>query len=108
MQAPAFNAPEPHSASTVWGIHTQNHRIQKYVNGSYEEITICRGSGEGKNKVELYEPRGVFVDLDKNIYIADTYNHRIQNYVNGSNEGIIICGGNGKGNGENQLRKILI
>ena len=36
-----------------------------------------RGSGRG----QFYEPRGVAVDNDGNIYVTDTRNHRIQKFT---------------------------
>lgn len=32
----------------------------------------------GTNNAQLQYPRGIFVDKDSDIYIADTNNHRIQ------------------------------
>ncbi|CAF4308125.1 unnamed protein product, partial [Adineta steineri] len=52
---------------------------------------------------QLNSPDGIFIDKNKNIFIADYSNHRIVEWKYNANEGQIIAGGNGKGNRINQL-----
>jgi sugar lactone lactonase YvrE len=53
---------------------TLNHRIQVFgPDGAFLRSFGSFGSGEG----QFYEPRGVAVDAQGNIYVADTWNARV-------------------------------
>ena len=58
-------------------------KIKEQIKLKYEYDAKFLKNYEVKN---LRNPNSVFVDPDKNIYVADTLNHRIQKYVKGSNE----------------------
>ncbi|CAF1188863.1 unnamed protein product [Adineta steineri] len=66
-------------------------------------ITVAGGNGQGQELNQLYDPRGIFVDKNKNIFIADYWNHHIVEWKRNVKEGHIIAGGNGKGNRMDQL-----
>ncbi|CAF1167309.1 unnamed protein product [Adineta steineri] len=66
-------------------------------------ITVAGGNGYGEKLNQLYHPEGIFIDKNKNIFIADYYNHRIVEWKYNGKQGQIIAGGNGKGNRINQL-----
>ncbi|CAF1089106.1 unnamed protein product [Adineta steineri] len=68
-------------------------------------ITVAGGNGNrnGQELNQLSYPRGIFIDNDKSIYIADCLNNRIVKWELNSNEGQIIAGENGKENQNNQL-----
>jgi sugar lactone lactonase YvrE len=61
------------------------------------------GHGQGNGLNQLYYPRGVFIDDDQTIYVADTFNHRIVEWKSDANNGQIVAGGNGGGNRNDQL-----
>ncbi|CAF4233912.1 unnamed protein product, partial [Adineta steineri] len=46
--------------------------------------------------------KGIFVDQQGNIYVADAFNNRIMRWSDGSKEGTIIVGGN-EGSQTNRL-----
>lgn len=79
------------------------HRIQKWVPGATQGVTVAGGNGYGFNANQLDTPGGVFVDNIGNIYISDTRNSRIQKWAPGATSGITVAGGNGKGSAGNQL-----
>ncbi|CAF1543435.1 unnamed protein product, partial [Adineta steineri] len=66
-------------------------------------ITVAGGNGHGQELNQLSYPRGMFIDNDKSIYIADCGNDRIVKWKLNSNIGQIIAGENGVGNRNNQL-----
>ncbi|CAF1575360.1 unnamed protein product [Adineta ricciae] len=79
--------------------------IQKFILRKWKQngSTIYGGHGEGNNLNQLSYPSGIFIDKDRNIFIADWGNDRIVRWKRNENRGIIVAGGNGKGNSLNQL-----
>ena len=83
-----------------------NNRIQKFPAGSTgatNAITIAGGNGQGNAPNQLSMPYGMYIDINKNLYIADAGNNRIIKYAPDSTNGIIVAGGNGNGSAANQL-----
>ncbi|CAF1497128.1 unnamed protein product, partial [Adineta steineri] len=66
-------------------------------------ITVAGGTGLGQKLNQLNFPAGIFIDKNKNIFIADEYNHRIVEWKYNAKERQTIAGGNGKGNRMDQL-----
>ncbi|CAF1155544.1 unnamed protein product [Adineta steineri] len=66
-------------------------------------ITVAAGNGQGQQLNQLYFPYGIFIDKNKNIFIADFSNHRIVEWKCNAKEGQIIAGRNGEGNRMDQL-----
>ncbi|CAF1175149.1 unnamed protein product [Adineta steineri] len=66
-------------------------------------MTVAGGYGQGRGLNQLYSPKGIFIDKNKNIFIADFWNHRIVEWKYNAKEGQIIAGGNGQGNRMDQL-----
>ncbi|CAF1498950.1 unnamed protein product, partial [Adineta steineri] len=65
--------------------------------------TVAGGDRFGHELNQLARPYGIFIDKNKNIFIADHDNHRIVEWKLNAKEGKVIAGGNGYGNGMNQL-----
>ena len=86
-----------------------NNRIQKFPAGSSSStagITVAGGNGQGSGANQLYYPSGVCVDIDGNIFVADTYNNRVQEFPSGSTSatgGVTVAGGSGAGCAPYQL-----
>ncbi|CAF1271646.1 unnamed protein product [Adineta steineri] len=66
-------------------------------------ITVAGGNGKGWNFNQLNCPGGIFIDKNKNIFIANDYNHRIIEWKCNAKVGQIIAGGNGGANRMDQL-----
>ncbi|CAF1407459.1 unnamed protein product [Adineta steineri] len=75
----------------------------KYKKWEQNAITVAGGNGYGQKLNQLDRPEGIFIDKNKNIFIADRWNHRIVEWKYNAKEGQIIAGGNGQGNRMNQL-----
>ncbi|CAF1314925.1 unnamed protein product [Adineta steineri] len=76
-----------------------HHFLEWKQNG----ITVAGGNGEGTQSNQLNHPIGMFIDNNKNIFIADRENHRIVKWKCNAKAGQIIAGGNGKGDRMDQL-----
>jgi DNA-binding beta-propeller fold protein YncE len=71
------------------------------LDGNTTLITTVAGNGsEGSAPNELDHPRGIFVDANSNLYVADALNNRIQLFPRGQSNGITVAG-NGIPNGLN-------
>ncbi|CAF0808839.1 unnamed protein product [Adineta steineri] len=68
-------------------------------------ITVAGKNGEGKELNQLNCPGGIFIDKNKNIFIADDCNHRIVERQYNTKEGQIVAGADGRGNRMDQLNR---
>ncbi|CAF3956348.1 unnamed protein product, partial [Adineta steineri] len=68
-------------------------------------ITVAGGNGRGQQLNQLNDAEGIYIDENKNIFIADYENHRIIEWKYNGKEGQIIAGGNDKGNRMDQLNE---
>ncbi|CAF1276618.1 unnamed protein product [Adineta steineri] len=75
----------------------------KFNRWKQNAITVAGGNGQGQKLNQLNRPVGIFIDKNKNIFIADGENHRIVEWKYNAKEGQIIAGGNGQGNRMDQL-----
>jgi DNA-binding beta-propeller fold protein YncE len=66
----------------MYVVDTNNHRIQLFMVGQTNGITIAGITlTPGSNATLLNTPRAVRLDNQLNLYIADSYNHRIQKFL---------------------------
>jgi hypothetical protein len=71
----------------------QNQVVNIPLNDSTVEIAIVAGTGStGSASNQLNLPRGIFVDANTNLYVADSHNHRIQLFPRGQSNGITVAG----------------
>ena len=68
-------------------------------------VTVAGGQGEGEAMHQLCGPRGLSVDEDQTVYVADSLNHRIVAWKLGAITGEVVAGGNGEGNRLDQLNR---
>ncbi|CAF2074863.1 unnamed protein product [Rotaria magnacalcarata] len=67
-------------------------------------VTIAGGKRKGGASNQLNSPRGLFVDDDQTVVIADKWNHRIMQWKNGdTTNGQVVAGDKREGNGLHQL-----
>ncbi|CAF4067561.1 unnamed protein product [Adineta steineri] len=75
---------------TMYGYHQVN---TKPLNSNSSISTIAAGTGcAGATSNTLHDPRGIFVDTDLNLYVADFTNNRIQKFLSEQVNGITIAG----------------
>jgi len=78
--------------------------VAKWTIGASSGVIVAGGNGyAGSGTNQFSGPRGIHVDVNGNLYVADYYNHRIQKWSLGATSGITVAGGNGKGSAANQL-----
>jgi len=76
------------AADNLYIADTQNHRIRKVFADTGIIITIAgdgykgmSGNGGAATSARLSSPKGVAVDADGNVYVADTENNMIRRLV---------------------------
>ncbi|CAF1385517.1 unnamed protein product, partial [Adineta steineri] len=82
---------------------TTTIKESKFNKWKQNAITVAGGYEKGQELNQLDDPEGIFIDKQKNIFIADSGNHRIVEWKYNSKEGQIIAGGNKRGNRMDQL-----
>jgi DNA-binding beta-propeller fold protein YncE len=90
-------------AGNLYIADTGNNRIQKWVRGTSEGVTVAGGKGWGNGLNKLDQPFGITLDKIGNLYITELENHRVMRWKPYAEEGEVIAGGNGEGNAADQL-----
>lgn len=70
------------------------HQIEKIsLNSTVKTSTIVAGRGtSGSTAYLLNDPRGIFVDINLDLYVADSDNGRIQRFQSGNLRGTTVAG----------------
>ncbi|CAF4384981.1 unnamed protein product, partial [Adineta steineri] len=63
----------------------------KFKKWEQNAITVAGGNRKGQQLNQLNYPYGIFIDKNKNIFIADFDNHRIVEWKYNANQGQIIA-----------------
>ena len=66
-------------------------------------VTVAGGNRSGGETNQLSSPRGLCVDDEDTVIVADYENHRIVEWKRGATSGTVLAGGNGQGNQPDQL-----
>ena len=66
-------------------------------------VTVAGGHGQGNASHLLNRPRGLCMDREDKMVVADSENHRLIEWKRGATSGRVLAGGNGKGNRPDQL-----
>ncbi|CAF4915707.1 unnamed protein product, partial [Rotaria magnacalcarata] len=91
---------EDNRIATLCSNSTYIHSDAEWVQNS---VTVAGGDGQGSGMNQLFYSRGLYVDDEQTIYVADTSNHRIMEWKYGATNGQVVAGGNRQGNGTHQL-----
>jgi hypothetical protein len=72
---------------------SQDKVVRKWLNDNINASTIVAGTGlSGSASNMLYEPYGIFVDINFDLYVTDSRNHRVQLFPPGQSNGITVAG----------------
>ena len=79
--------------SDIYITDPSTHTIKCYRADSINSPIIVAGNGvHGSEQDQLASPRGIFVDAERSVYIADSDNHRIQKWSYGALSGVTVAG----------------
>jgi hypothetical protein len=74
-------------------MYSYNQVVKRWLNDIATTTTTVAGTGSGgSTSTMLYYPKGIFVDINFDLYVADTYNNRIQLFQSGQLSGITVAG----------------
>ncbi|CAF1135889.1 unnamed protein product [Adineta steineri] len=96
------SATETTMLTTLTNSHITTMNVSKFNKWKQNGITVAGGNGEGQELNQLKHPTEIFIDKNKNMFIADYSNHRIVEWKYNATEGRIIAGGNEQGNRTDQ------
>jgi hypothetical protein len=72
---------------------SQHMVVKKLIGDNANNSMIVAGTGvSGSGSNMLNEPRGIFVDLNFNLYVADCLNNRIQRFPSGQLTAVTVAG----------------
>ncbi|CAF4070917.1 unnamed protein product, partial [Adineta steineri] len=80
---------------TLYCSMADRHQVVKrsLSNSMMNSNRIAAGIGiQGSNLTQLDKPRGIFVDVNLDLYVADCNNHRVQLFQAGESNGITVAG----------------
>jgi len=79
-------------------IESEHQVLKKAINDDANTSIVIAGIGRsGSTSNMLNGPRGIFVDANFNLYVADCQNNRIQKFQSGQLNGVTIAGSGGTG-----------
>lgn len=79
---------------TFYISNQESHSIVEWINGHSSARQVVAGipGSSGPNSTQLNNPKGILLDQDQNLYVADSKNNRIQRFCLYSSKGITIAG----------------
>ncbi|CAM4842886.1 unnamed protein product [Rotaria magnacalcarata] len=83
--------------------HHREHRVDKYTKNGEFVKTVAGGNGLGPALNQLDYPRGVAVDENGSVYVADSGNQRVVKWIANAAQGVVVAGGKGLGNRTDQF-----
>ncbi|CAF1347229.1 unnamed protein product [Adineta steineri] len=79
-------------------LYTQHQVAIKSLNGNSSMWTVAAGTEcSGSTSNSLYNPRGIFVDTNLNLYVADCGNNRVQLFLSGQVTATTVAGSTATG-----------
>lgn len=72
----------------------ESHSVVEWIKGDSRAHHIVAGmpGSSGSSSTRLNNPKGIILDHDQNLYVADSENDRIQRFCLYSTQGITIAG----------------
>jgi hypothetical protein len=79
-------------------VYAYHQVVSKSLNTNTSTWNIIAGTGVlGSTATTFNYPRGIFVDISLNLYVADTNNNRIQKFQSGQSNGVTVAGNGASG-----------
>jgi hypothetical protein len=74
-------------------LYEEHQVVKQSVRANGSTPVIVAGSADARSRSNaLYEPRGIFVDINFDLYVADSHNQRVQLFHLGEKNGITVAG----------------
>ena len=74
-------------------IESPDQVVMKAPGGAANSTVIVAGNGiTGAGPNMLFGPRGIFVDTNLDLYVADAFNNRVQHFSRGQSNGTTVAG----------------
>ncbi|CAF1082804.1 unnamed protein product [Rotaria sordida] len=81
------------SQSNIYVSEYGNHRVTLWLSTNTTSGTlVAGGNGAGSTSERLYNPWGIYVNVNGSMYICDTSNHRVQLWQPGAISGSTVAG----------------
>jgi surface protein len=90
----SFQVIEQDNQIEIFVSDAENHRVQKWVVGQNQGITVAGGNGSGSTANQLFDPRKIWVDEESNVFVLDSRNSRIQKWAKNATQGETVYQGN--------------
>jgi sugar lactone lactonase YvrE len=86
------------SSGSLYITDYTNSRVQKWMIGASVGVTIAgQANGfSGNDSQHLFQPVGLLLDSNDNLYVADRSNQRVQLWLHGASSGTVIAGVTGR------------
>ena len=91
---------------SLYASDIEKNEVYRYGRDDREQrVIVAGGYGKGGALNQLNDPRHIFVDGNRSIYVSDAGNHRVVRWLRGAREGVVVAGGHGQGNSLRQLHR---
>ena len=90
---------------TILSLSPVSLSLQPTLDGRRTATLSLEETDEGGETNQLYYPRGLYVDDEDTVIVADYGNHRIVEWKRGATSGTVLAGGNGVGKRPDQLNQ---
>ncbi len=92
------------SSNSLYITDRLNNRVQNFLTSNSSGITVAGWANgtSGLTPSQLYYPKGIAIDANDNIFIADVYNQRVQMWNNSASAGVTVAG-----NGERKRNYLI-
>ncbi|CAF4369374.1 unnamed protein product, partial [Adineta steineri] len=74
------------TSTTTSTTTTTTIKVLNFNKWKQNAITVAGGNGQGHELNQLNNPYGIFIDKNKDMFIADFHNHRIVQWKYNANE----------------------
>ena len=96
VESPCYDLFVDNNDTLYCSMSNNNKVVKRWLNDSNltSIITVAGTGSKGSALNELSNPQEIFVDVNFDLYVADSNNNRVQLFLSGESNGIIVAGSN--------------